>query len=79
MKVFEKYEPFRNIHHPGDMLYINHWLQPAGRILVSSEVIEKLYEEFSKEYYDTEWMKPTIDSISCFIDWLAEYDYKGDV
>lgn len=73
MKVFERNKTF-TFRYPDEMEKILNYLNTIGKIFVSPEKIEDLYEYFSDEKYCASWMTVNDKLLEQFADWLEGFD-----
>lgn len=73
MKVYYKNET-PEFRHPQDMRKILDYLDDHGTLKIHSSTVESLYREFSDEKYSAGWIRPDVEILERFADWLAEVD-----
>ena len=55
MKAFEYFEK-SHFRYPEDMKVIMNYLNQHGKLNIKAKTVERMYEDFSDEYYSAGWM-----------------------
>ena len=71
MRVYYKHE-MPELRYPEDMKIIMKYLEAHGTLKIMSSTVESLYSEFSEEKYSAGWIRPDVEILERFADWLSE-------
>ena len=72
MKAYIKNERTTRFLYSDEMEKILAYLSTNGKIQISEEMVESLYQEYSEEKFAASWMTVDDEIIERFADWLSE-------
>lgn len=74
MKAYVKNEHMSRFEYPDEMEKILTYLSANGKLQISEEMVEKLYQEYSDQKYAASWMAVSDEILESFADWLSDYE-----